>query len=383
MHERLSFDVIVQVFQYYQLEESPPYPVETLLLVCKTWNKIASNYPPIWSRYDIGLYSKGYFTLWLRRLPLRLSRSGPKTPLHIKIKIAITPTLAISLLNILAGENGALCAKWNSLQFCYHSTTPFCFSVENEEHPLKVFTYPMPLLTSLEISSVSMSAGVVIFPYLPSLKSVRISDSHICNYPDMSRAKEIELSNVHCWDDLHGPIRIPEVQDLRLSGTIPSLPHARGYKNLRTLILQKHDQTSSLKDVSMPNLTSLSIEAKGIAGFCPLMDFPAITGIHTLYLKAFLPHKMDRKEMYRIISHLLHACVRLRELWVTEYILSILLENWHSCGHLFKAESAIRVILNIWTVEEKLILGEGATNAVLKKVAMAYRLQIPNFSVFA
>ncbi|KAG8771834.1 hypothetical protein FRC16_005829, partial [Serendipita sp. 398] len=63
------------------------------------------------------------------------------------------------------------------------------------------------------------------------------------------------------------------------------------------------------------------------------------------------------------------------------YVLSILLEDWHAWEHLFKAESAIRVILmGIWSGETKLILGEGDTNSILEKVASACNLPIPNFS---
>ncbi|KAG8828430.1 hypothetical protein FRC19_006528 [Serendipita sp. 401] len=383
-NERLPFDVLVQVFRYYQLNESPFTPVETLLLVCKAWNKAASDYPPIWSRYNINIDKKIVSELWLLRIPLRLSRSGLKTPLHIDIQIFLSKwylasTWVISLLEILAGENGALCAKWKSLRFCDYSQV--CFSMENGEHALKAFTYPMPLLTSLKIFSVNMSAGVVIFPYLPSLTSVCIYNSEISNYPDMSHATRIELSNVCYRGEIDELIRVPEVQELRLCSNIRSIRHPREYKNLQTLDLQMYRQISDLEEVSMPSLSTLYIEFEGIAAFRPVLKFPAIASIHTLYLKGVLPPEIDRKETYRITSHILRTSVCLRELRVTKYVLSILLEDWHAWEHLFKAESAIRVILmGIWSGETKLILGEGDTNSILEKVASACNLPIPNFS---
>ncbi|KAG8808416.1 hypothetical protein FRC18_005037 [Serendipita sp. 400] len=389
-NEILPFDILVRVFQYYQLDESLIYPFETLLLVCKAWNEAASNYPPLWSTYTIDSYNMVVADIWLRRLPLRLLRSGPTTPLHIDICVFYECTLwseldtnfsdekpIIALLNILAGENGTLCARWKSLRFSIDSYV--CFTMEGGEHSLKALTYPMPLLTSLELN-LYMSPGAVIFPNLPSLTSVFLYNSTFNNYPDVSHALKIEFANTRCWNEMHEPMKVPKVQELHISGDIQSFRHPWEYENLRTLVLEKYNQVSSLKGLSMPSLKTLIIEFNQVVQICAVVDFSAIANIHTFDLRGRLPFGEDRKEVYRIISRLIRACIRLRELRINEYVLSILLEDWHEWDHLFKAKSAIRVFLKGDAVQRKLILGEGDTNVVLERVASDYSLPLFNLS---
>jgi hypothetical protein len=55
MNDRLPFDILAEIFDHYGEEESLSYPLETLLLVCRTWNEAASSHRGLWGRIKIEL----------------------------------------------------------------------------------------------------------------------------------------------------------------------------------------------------------------------------------------------------------------------------------------------------------------------------------------
>lgn len=49
----LPFDVHFQIFEDYLLKEATTHPVETLLLVCKSWAQAALEDARLWSKFAI------------------------------------------------------------------------------------------------------------------------------------------------------------------------------------------------------------------------------------------------------------------------------------------------------------------------------------------
>jgi hypothetical protein len=85
MIDRLSFDILCQLFDHYAELETAKYPLETILLVSRTWNEAASTYRALWGRINIHITNESEIHMWKIRLPLRLQRSGA-TPLHIQLR---------------------------------------------------------------------------------------------------------------------------------------------------------------------------------------------------------------------------------------------------------------------------------------------------------
>jgi F-box-like len=83
---RLSFDVLGIIFSYYAQEETIFHPLETLLLVCKSWNEAALGHRALWTRLAIHIKHSPSHKIWKTRLPLRLERSGTSLPLHIDLR---------------------------------------------------------------------------------------------------------------------------------------------------------------------------------------------------------------------------------------------------------------------------------------------------------
>lgn len=50
-NDRLSFDVLTEIFPYYAAQETPQYPTETLLLVCKSWHVAALAKHSVWGHF--------------------------------------------------------------------------------------------------------------------------------------------------------------------------------------------------------------------------------------------------------------------------------------------------------------------------------------------
>jgi hypothetical protein len=88
MIDRLSFDILFQVFDHYAELETVKYPLETILLVSRTWNEAASTYRALWGRINVNLTNDSELHMWKIRLPLRLQRSGA-TPLYIQLRYAL------------------------------------------------------------------------------------------------------------------------------------------------------------------------------------------------------------------------------------------------------------------------------------------------------
>ncbi|KAG8796541.1 hypothetical protein FRC17_007984, partial [Serendipita sp. 399] len=281
---RLPFDVLIRVFELYLPEETPDYPLESLLLVCKAWEQAAVAYRSLWATFKITMGEEKHKKLWLRRLPLRIERSGPQALFHIAIrhldeetgkqaneahghgqKIPTQQDVEANLpriLDILAGVNGHLCARWGSLRLTIHGCfLRFC-ATNPHRNVFSSLTYPMPALTSLHLALHS-DTDVRLFPQLPAVESIILEHSKLRDFPDMSHAQNIWIGGkLHCMPN--GPpwfLAAPEVRRLRIQqGFWIDDAHPK----LHTLLLYGRYLPPGFEEAYIPRLRVLDLEFTGL-----------------------------------------------------------------------------------------------------------------------
>lgn len=230
MIDRLSLDIFCQIFEYYVEDETIEHPLETILLVSRAWNNAACTHRSLWGRLKINLGHDPDLDMWAVRLPLRLQRSGPTTPLHIHIHnqwaTGRGPVVqyccydrensscrakayqhAILFLSILAGPNGEQCKRWTTLWLELGSIN-FQSHTEDESQLPQGDGYIPRNTLALSIEDAKNMEELTIWISLREMK-VKIPTILPC------------LTTLHLWGS-HLPINLPSV-------VIP---------NLRTLILE-------------------------------------------------------------------------------------------------------------------------------------------------
>ncbi|KAG8805450.1 hypothetical protein FRC17_005505, partial [Serendipita sp. 399] len=318
---RLPFELLGHAFRYYLEGESPLYPLETLLLVCKAWNEAALGHHSLWATYRINLGDEKYTNLWLRRLPIRLHRAGAWTPFHIDIyfvdlstrryggfgyardRIDVARSNTPPLLLLLAGESGVLCARWKSLRLIIDSD-----SIQFTAHELAALTYPMPSLTSLHLRIHAIASDQKLFPELPSVRTLFLRDCNMACLPDMSNAREIYLDNVLCANNnqaRYGLRNAPHVQYLHINGNGSSIAHSRVCPNLRTLYLECGNVAPSLQQATMPRLENLFIDFSHVRVLEKVSEFQAIAQLRTIRLTGGDEARCNPQSGVRAISPLL------------------------------------------------------------------------------
>jgi hypothetical protein len=83
---QLSFDVLGLIFSHYTEEENIGYPLETLLLVCRSWSNAALGHRALWNNLRIIIGHEPTISMWKARLPLRLARCALHSPLDIMLR---------------------------------------------------------------------------------------------------------------------------------------------------------------------------------------------------------------------------------------------------------------------------------------------------------
>ncbi|KAG8752233.1 hypothetical protein FRC14_007224 [Serendipita sp. 396] len=363
---RLPSEILSLLFEHYLDEESPFHPVETLLLVCKAWNRTAAHHWPIWATYRITLGTRHITKLWLRRIPPRLKRSGSEHPLHIDIRYAedprchnhssemSSPRLDVKenvprLLETFAGKNGANCRRWKLLRLTIDSreTIPFGFPfIKSMKHSLDPLTYPMPLLTSLHLR-LCAGSGATLFPSLPSVQSIILDNCCMPHYPDMSSAKEVHVLKGRFGEDTDPDpsFDAPRVEYLRLGSSVYDIVRPCQYPSLSTLCIDGHRWIMGLEKAYMPRLENLHIRfdtAQTVFGAHRLSN---LNQIHELHLFGRFFGGFATDEVHVAVSRLLDACTDLRILCIDSNVLSIFLLRWFAWKQLFEEHSTVQVFL--------------------------------------
>lgn len=126
----LPFDILAEIFKNYLLGETPEHPVETLLLVSKSWSQAALDTTCLWSTFRI--YSNLGF--WAFFIPRRLARGPKDAPLDIYIQVIYIRAgepgsqmrwfetqhnefMYLSLLRSLTGLHGEVARRWRTFSF--------------------------------------------------------------------------------------------------------------------------------------------------------------------------------------------------------------------------------------------------------------------------
>ncbi|KAG8832893.1 hypothetical protein FRC17_000387 [Serendipita sp. 399] len=352
---RLPFDVLGQVFTYYLEKETPLRPFETLLLVCKAWRVAALGHPSLWGRYKIILGNDTLTKLQIRYLRARLTRIGPKTPLHIDVRYTqksrneltclSMKSHILPLLKILAGSDGVLCLRWKSLRLTvelHQSTLP---GSHLSAHLFAPLTYPMPSLTWLHLS-LRILGEMPLFPHLPSMRSMILRRCRLQKLPDMRYATDIALDNVECLSNntLDGVIDAPNAQYLCMTANNHTLHPSREYPALQTLYICGIRRVFSWDDLHVPRLENLILHSETIDLVQSLSYAPFLKRIRTLQLlRDGQVFSFETPHYIGPTLDLLRACTGLRMFIVDIFGLLFLLEIWSVWGPFLEKECIFQV----------------------------------------
>ncbi|KAG8806232.1 hypothetical protein FRC17_005112, partial [Serendipita sp. 399] len=268
------------------------------------------------------------------------------------------------LLDILAGMNGNLCARWKSLNISIKPDQIWFGPPHNAPYPMSL-THPMPSLTRLRLVGFRTGPGATLFPALPSIESIDLQHCSPNNYPDMSHAKEIHLDDVRPWSTRIAFYELPQ-----------KLPV------LETLSVGGGMLTVNLEEVLMPHLERLIVDFKLVGLVSGLINLPILSQVRTLQLFGSKSSLIHRSDMAEPISDLLRACTSMCTLTINDFILSLLLGDWKNWGHLFEGEeksNTTRVFLcEEGDMDRWLNLENEDTYVVLMHVATKHHVRLPD-----
>lgn len=252
---RLSFDILGEVFSHYAQHETYSHPLETLLLVCRSWYEAAVGHPRLWGRLRICIGHEPTIRVWSQRLPLRLARAGQSSPLDIDIRNAfssrdlpdwagsilkgcknpetgikcmcscpeLAPRTIRSLLRILAGDQGELCRRWRTLHVNLDLSMnrwPVIGSISPpQDDAVTIFSlsHPTPKLVSLQLERFWASPTIKILPDVNSIQVLSLRRCYGLTIPTMPQLRRLDV-------DL-GPymLLLPDLSNLVHSDLIESL----------------------------------------------------------------------------------------------------------------------------------------------------------------
>lgn len=386
-NDRLPIDILVEIFGLYRINETPDIPLETLLLVCKSWNTAALSCGALWGMLRIFVSHEPVMKLWRSRLPLRLARSGPSTPLDIVIVVRFGRLMSRMMespecleesyhspcshckcvgkrerfvqwtLDTLAGENGELCKRWRSLHIDLGTWLYRIDPHQSEEDGilLRGLTYPTPTLTKLQMNEQSFAltppgSTYRILPYAPVLQELDIKKCNLPGLLPLQSVKKIRISNVNwsysntVWRPAKPPriislcdaisveslsLVVAKAQNFQLGSVYPKLTHIELVGTRLPL---------NISNCIMPHLRHLSIDI-GYSPMCRelVMSCPEllsqITTLEVWIHDSWQP-SYPLEELRGTFLEILHiASVSLTSFRSIEVVISIVLKWLWESGH--------------------------------------------------
>jgi hypothetical protein len=227
-HEFFQFDILGVILSHYASEETIRHPLETMLLVSRSWSDAALGHRAIWGHLNIYLGHNPTSKIWRARLPLRLARAGPVTPLYIDVRnyldmrycsqaqedVQHDPLFFPSpcrgggyelctcymaarasvheTLERLAGRSGELCTRWRSLKLDFENSERGINGTALVAIPL---SYPTPQLTTLSLRNLQFD-GDIAFPLLPSVPEMTKITIVDCNLPSLPSVNNIRQATI-------------------------------------------------------------------------------------------------------------------------------------------------------------------------------------------
>jgi hypothetical protein len=426
---RLSFDILGEIFEYYVEGESFTYPLETLLLVCRRWNEAAIGHRGLWTRFKILVGHEPSPNAWLTRLPLRLSRSGSYIPFEIDIRSAFDMQKPVHedepdvlnpchrrdpntgehkcrcrwkarattqrLLHMLAGPSGIYCERWRSLHL---SLGPDPFNDEEYEADYastlqEDLSHPTPRLTSLTLERFEYSNhGHLDIPFLPHIPQLRLfrlwlGDMLPPVYLSNIRIIDIDLSLSEGPTDLSSLEGAVNVEDLTVRYYLEDFVLANELPQLRSLTLKGYSAPLNARLFRAPLLRKLVVtfeEADAIDEFLHNEQLPH--SIEELQISCFYESETDIAQFANMMVHFLRSSWKLRLIRASPLWLGICLKvfwdaitrsdelDWingfHSRALVFGNTSS--------GVQQVLCLP--ATNAEMRALAVALKVAPPHVS---
>lgn len=335
--ESLPEDVLGEIFRHYlSIVNSPS--LEDLLLVCRSWYRIALRRRDLWGSVDVVLRHNDHSEQYKKYINFRFKRSETEVLLDIRIivtKSALMP-IAGEILAILAGPHGAYYKRWRSFEF---DGADFSLS-----EPLKSISQHLSnSLPSLQRITLSNYNTVdVILPHCPSLKDVRFHLVQFRHPPDIGTVQKVHLRWLEQGDliqtgDLTYLDAAKDIQELALEFWVispyGSIHFPKDLSHVSTLIMSGINVPSGFYDINFPNLRRLSIPVDVIR----IHDIFGSEGIPLYQLnrldlsKGY--HQADGGEALDRIGQILQVCTSVHTLgftrWHTPFLLRLLWEYLH------------------------------------------------------
>ncbi|KIM27816.1 hypothetical protein M408DRAFT_24183, partial [Serendipita vermifera MAFF 305830] len=197
----LPFDILVEIFENYLLEETPKHPVETLLPVCKSWSQAALGATRLWSTFRI----VDNPSFWGFLIPRRLARGPKDAPLDIYIQVIYIRAgepgsqmrwfetqhnefMYLSLLRSLTGLHGEVARRWRTFSFVdLYRVSKWWGEFGN------YLSFSTPHLEKLHLHGIRVACG--IFPEAPVLKTFFARKIRVLGFPDLRAATTIRIES--------------------------------------------------------------------------------------------------------------------------------------------------------------------------------------------
>jgi hypothetical protein len=436
MNEHLPFDVLCDIFSYYQQQEDAFYPVETLLLVCKFWAEVALSHRVIWGRFRIRFGHEPILKMWRKRLPLRLMRSGAHyIPLDIDVRSesfdldeevlrnarfyskkcfdkkgsrmsrcrcnSAHAAMITWMFDVLVGNNGELCSRWRTLRI-HSGTERYTVHLGSAVTSLgNAITSPTPSLISLSLINVSVSNEMNInhtaIPSAPLLQELMLGQSSLPHLPDMSNVRKIEIYCLHITDLDHISLQeATRMQELTIIQASQQIILAPVLHELSQLTLTGANLPSTFERTSMPQLTHLSVSLWNWDLCCELAECIAFPLEQLVQLEIGRPRHVYSIPTYgdlaRSVFRLLRRSTRLNSIISSLALFNLVVKwMWEDRRSFDMRTAEIEGGLEPWHWQESLVLvspsgdclmklAGNESSARLESLALEWRLASPDMS---
>jgi F-box-like len=348
LNERLPFNILFQIFEYYADTETYSQPPETLLLICKYWSQAACNYPHLWHRFTINTDD---LQTWCSRIPLRLSRCSPNSLLDINILVTPAPmdradtvSLCLHAIGLLAGADGKGSQRWRR------------FSLEDPSDVLSrqprlawLLSFPTPKLE--EICLDGMISSMPIFPATPSLRTFKANNISLPILPDLSTVTDASMDA-----DAAARYQFENVSNLLGLGiTKPNAAYTltNVYPRLTRLSLVSGISSNGLDRFSAPKLTHLSISFDTGREFLALLSCKGLPlhQIEEVHIGSEFPrtNKPYHVRYRNGLSRFLRALGTIRVMVLLEPFIADIVLDILDAKALYKSHTVLLVINGITT----------------------------------
>ena len=230
----VPFDVLCHIFDYYAQAETLDHPLETLLLVCKSWSNAARDNSHLWSKISIVFQDLVDLKKWNSLVPRRLGRCPPDVLFDIQIMdtgdgsrgylqelrhVVVYDKILLSLV----GRNGELARRWRT----FKASSELNHKCEMRGH----LSHPTPNLEELEVTGLFPTGNPL--PYTPLLKRFHSPSRFPTAFPDLSTVEDLGFDHAYVTEaSSAGATKVVKLTTYnatnalyRVPGTFPSVTH--------------------------------------------------------------------------------------------------------------------------------------------------------------